>query len=105
MSSAYIVCRKCGYRIGTPFECWCDAPIHFVVTCPKCGYRDVYNYTSLVVADREKCEEECKKMAGLRERLYTAIGLSLLTDALSTIIVNTMQMLLDTEEKKENRKQ
>jgi len=105
MSTAYIVCRNCGYRIGTPFECWCDAPIHFVVTCPKCGYRGVYSYASLVVADKEKCEEECKKVAGLRERFYTAIGLSLLADALSTIMVNIIQMLTTEEQKEENKKQ
>jgi predicted nucleic-acid-binding Zn-ribbon protein len=103
MNYAYIICRKCGYRIGTVFECWCDAPIHFVVTCPKCGYRGVYSYASLI-ADK-KCEEKCKKVAELRERFYTATGLSLLADALSTIMVNIKQMLTTEEQKEENKKQ
>jgi predicted nucleic-acid-binding Zn-ribbon protein len=103
MSTAHIVCRKCGFKIGTPFECWCDAPAHFIVTCPRCGYRGVYSYADIVVANKERCVEKCRELVGLRERLYTAVGLPLLADAVSTVLVNIVQMLLGAEQKEEDK--
>jgi len=105
VSTAYIVCRRCGYRIGTPFVCHCDAPLHFAVTCPKCGYRGVYSYADLIEQDKEACKESCKKASELKQRLGTYIGLSMLVDAIITVAVNIVQMLTTEEQKEGNKKQ
>lgn|GEM_PF-1313793 len=56
--ATYIVCRGCGYRIDLPFRLRSEAPIHFAVTCPRCGYRDVYSYADIVEEGvyRHTCE-------------------------------------------------
>jgi hypothetical protein len=103
MSTAYIVCRKCGSRIGTPFICRCDAPAHFVATCPRCGYRGVYSDTDIVEPDEKMCRESCEKLAGFSEKLYTCTGLSMLVDAVATMVLNIAKMLFGTEEEKEDK--
>ena len=39
----YIVCRRCSYRFPLSFRLRTEALIHFVITCPRCGYRGVYS--------------------------------------------------------------
>jgi len=46
--ATYIICRNCGYRIDLLFRLRSEAPIHFVVTCPRCGYRGVYSDVDIV---------------------------------------------------------
>jgi DNA-directed RNA polymerase subunit RPC12/RpoP len=46
--ATHIVCRNCGYRIPLSFRLRTEAPIHFVVACPSCGYRGVYSYADVV---------------------------------------------------------
>jgi len=46
--ATYIICRNCGYRIDLLFRLRSEVPIHFVVTCPRCGYRGVYSDVDIV---------------------------------------------------------
>jgi len=46
--ATYIICRNCGYRIDLPFRLRSEAPIHFVVSCPRCGYRGIYSDADIV---------------------------------------------------------
>jgi hypothetical protein len=103
MNTAYIVCRGCGSRIYTPFICRCDAPPHFVATCPRCGYRGVYSYEDLAEQDEKMCRESCEKVSNFKQKLDTYIGLSMLVDAVTTVMANVAKMLFDTEEKKEDK--
>ena len=103
MNYAYIVCRMCGFRVSTPFVCRCDALPHFIVTCPRCGCRGVYSYENLVEPNEKMCRESCEKSAELSEKLYTYTGLSMLVDAIATVVLNVARMLSGTEEEKENK--
>jgi uncharacterized protein (DUF2225 family) len=103
MNYACIVCRNCGYKIQTPFVCWCDAPVHFIVTCPKCGYRAVYSDTDLVVHNKEECEKSCKEAASISEKILTSMGISILIDAIMSVATNVIQALATEEQKEENK--
>ena len=46
--ATYIVCRRCSYRFPLSFRLRTEAPIHFVVACPRCGYRGVYSDVDIV---------------------------------------------------------
>ena len=39
---AYVVCRRCGYRIRVAVRDRDDAPILFMLRCPRCGHVDMY---------------------------------------------------------------
>ena len=63
---SYVVCRKCSHKINVVF-CHCDSPIHFVVICPKCGYRGIYSYADIV--DAEECRELCGYVYMMRVKI------------------------------------
>ena len=56
--TTHIICRCCGYKITLGFRLRSEAPIHFVVACPRCGYRGVYSYVDVVEEGvyRHTCE-------------------------------------------------
>jgi len=106
VNTAYLVCRNCGYKIQTPFVCWCDAPIHFIATCPKCGYRGVYSYTDLVVHNEEECKKSCRKLAEIKQKIDTDIATLIFADILKTILKAVDEAITESlKQKEENKKQ
>jgi transcription elongation factor Elf1 len=46
--TAYVVCKRCGYRIPLRVRLRSEAPLHFTATCPSCGHTDVYHRLEIV---------------------------------------------------------
>ncbi|MCC6022918.1 MAG: hypothetical protein LM560_07435 [Desulfurococcaceae archaeon] len=46
--TAYVICRRCGFKIPLVIKLRSEAPILFYATCPACGFRDLYSYADVV---------------------------------------------------------
>lgn len=46
--TAYVICKRCGFKIPLAVKLRSEAPVFFSAMCPSCGFKGVYSYTEII---------------------------------------------------------